>query len=91
MTISDEPDEDADNLDDDAFVESALTPTPAAKADAGMALPDWPASGLVSRGLMIDPGTVGWFQENHIDWIGQIQAVLQAWVEAHRWEPRPRG
>jgi hypothetical protein len=93
MTISDQPDEDAANLDDNALFEAYLdagTPrsggVPA--ADAGDGMPDWPPVTLQNVGLTIDTATLAWFKSNHADWRAEAGFVLRAWVAAQAVVPR---
>lgn len=92
MTISDEPDEDADFLDDEGLMDSFIRPdyrTRSAKShpraamnDAGSndeVMNDWPpprAQGSAER------GAVSWFRANHADWSAQMEAVLRGWILA---------
>jgi hypothetical protein len=88
MTISDDPDEDADNLDDDALIEAYLgTGTRVAQsntlaADAGQEMPEWPPLKVRNIELTIDSATIAWFVGNHADWRREIGYVLRAWVAA---------
>ncbi len=94
--ISDDPDEDADTLDDDAAIETLLGDAPA-KPDGGASiteLQDWPPRFAYSIGLNVDDETVAWFRATHTDWRRQMRAVLRAWVVAntsHRQPVRPDG
>jgi hypothetical protein len=81
--ISDEPDEDADNLDDDnlltAYLDGASTrPGP----DAASVLPDWPPAIMQDLALHVDAETLKWFETNHGDWRQGMCSVLRAWVDA---------
>nr|WP_294522409.1 BrnA antitoxin family protein [uncultured Rhodopila sp.] len=82
--ISDEPDEDADSLDDDALVEAytgtIITPEPTAAAIPPPA--DWPYSASQQDTLAVDADILAWFQANHPDWRRRVSAVLRAWIAA---------
>lgn len=91
--ISDHPDEDADNLDDENLLEAYLgvgmptsdrggTPTSErgeATAAGGL---DWPGSHARDIGLTVNAETLAWFKANHSDWRLAIESVLRAWVDA---------
>lgn len=82
--ISDEPDEDADLLDDDALVE-AYTGTilpPAAAGPAGPPPADWPPRRAVREHLTVDADVLAWFKANHADWQRRITAILRGWIAA---------
>ncbi len=86
MTISDEPDEDADTLDDDDLLGRLIRPdtlTPVVKANAATDMPDWPPAETDHFRVALGNKTIAWFKANHADWAGQIDAVLRAWVAAH--------
>jgi uncharacterized protein (DUF4415 family) len=89
--ISDEPDEGADSLDDEALLESYLgvkAPKRQASVDSGACMPDWPPSIERELGLNLDAGTIAWFKANHGDWRASMAGVLRAWVAA-RTRKRP--
>ncbi len=90
--ISDEPDEDADTLDDESVLESCFDPS-AAKTEAGERtarnrgavvtdVRDWPRSALQEADFGLDPETLAWFKANHADWRMAIGSVLRGWVAA---------
>ncbi|WP_428533728.1 hypothetical protein [Rhodopila sp.] len=83
--ISDEPDEDADNLDDETLLRAYLGVGAATQAatDSTTDLPDWPQRRERDPGLNIDPETLAWFKARHGDWRGRMASVLRAWVAAH--------
>jgi hypothetical protein len=86
-TISDDPSEDANNLDDDALFEAYLDAGNAPIAgipatDAGDGMPDWPPVTMRNVGLSIDTATLAWFKSNHTDWRAEVGFVLRAWVAA---------
>jgi uncharacterized protein (DUF4415 family) len=83
--ISDEPDEDADSLDDETLLEtylgvSALKP---AAGDNATDLPDWPQRRERDLGLNLDAETLAWFKARHLDWQSTMASILRAWVAAH--------
>lgn len=84
MTISDEPDEDAD-LDDDALFEAYLVAgspqnerNPA--ADGADEIAEWPPAKMQNVGVMVDTATLTWFRSNHADWQREMGFVLRAWA-----------
>jgi uncharacterized protein (DUF4415 family) len=83
--ISDEPDEDADPLDDDMAIEALLgeTPTTRNPAHTSTDLPDWPPRSAQDIGLNLDAETLTWFRRTHTDWRRRIRSVLRAWVVAN--------
>ena len=88
--ISDEPDEDADTLDDDELLENYLAlgsaeRVPAKRksgADSASAVLDWPQSPERDTGPDVDSRTLAWFKANHTDWRLGMADVLRAWVAA---------
>jgi hypothetical protein len=83
--ISDEPDEDADILDDETALESYLGDAPPRldRAASGAAeLPDWPPRAVQDIGLHLDVETLAWFQAAVADWRREMRSVLRAWVAA---------
>jgi hypothetical protein len=83
--ISDEPDEDADALDDNEALESLIGGAGLRPADASPlpSLPEWPARGQLDTGLQVDAETLAWFRSMHPDWRRQMGVVLRAWMIAH--------
>ncbi len=90
--ISDEPDEDADTLDDEGVLESCFGPD-ATKMEAGeraarnrgavlATMQDWPPSRSPGSNLGLDAETLAWFRANHADWRQAIASVLRGWVAA---------
>jgi uncharacterized protein (DUF4415 family) len=80
--ISDEPDEDADSLDDDALVEAYTgTILPPLGAE-GPEPADWPPRRATREKLTIDVDILAWFQVNHADWQRRIPAILRGWIAA---------
>jgi hypothetical protein len=88
--ISDEPDEDADALDDDDLLENYLVPDKPMRdlpnredGDNVGDVRDWPpADGSVS-GPKLDSQTIAWFKVNHADGMLGIESVLKGWIAAH--------
>jgi hypothetical protein len=77
----DDADEDADNLDDTALLESFLRPDQAAaRADAEASVPDWPPADATDTIFRIDLATLDWFKSHHADWHREIRLVLHAWI-----------
>lgn len=84
--ISDEPDEDADNLDDEKLLDALYdgdSPKQDTRADRAMVLPGWPPPRSPDRGLTLDPATLAWFKANHADWRAEIGVVLRGWTATH--------
>jgi uncharacterized protein (DUF4415 family) len=80
--ISDEPDEDADSLDDDALIEAYTgTILPPAAAE-GPEPADWPPRRAAREKLTIDADVLAWFKANHADWQQRIPAILRGWIAA---------
>nr|WP_294550497.1 BrnA antitoxin family protein [uncultured Rhodopila sp.] len=79
--ISDEPDEDADCLDDDALIEAytgiVLPPTPEGPGPA-----DWPPRRAACDPLTVDADVLAWFKANQADWQRRIPAILRGWIAA---------
>jgi hypothetical protein len=93
--ISEEPDEDADTLDDDNVLETYLG-SEASKSGSGLAsvssMPDWPPSREAGLGLDLDAETFTWFKSNHADWRLEMVSVLRSWMTARlrgRQTPNP--
>ena len=82
--ISDEPDEDADTLDDEeTFLRAAARLDPRRRpADANRAidLVPWPPRWVPDGGFPLDAATLAWFQANHANWEGEIEALLRGWA-----------
>jgi uncharacterized protein (DUF4415 family) len=84
MTL-DEPDEDADTLDDEAALEGYLgdaPPKPDSGASSAAVLPDWPPQAVRDIGLSLDAETLAWFKATNADWRREMRSVLRAWVAA---------
>jgi uncharacterized protein (DUF4415 family) len=83
--ISDEPDEDADSLDDGGMIEAVTGLAVVEHGLAGGAAgrpADWPAPVRHGRALVLDADILAWFQANHADWQRQIRGVLRGWIAA---------
>ena len=82
--ISDEPDEDADSLDDDTLLMAFLDgPQAADRATAASAPQDWPPRNRCMEALVVDADILAWFKTNHQDWQRQIGCVLRGWIVWH--------
>ena len=84
--ISDEPDEDADTLDDEAALSTYLGDTkspPHIIAHRSPPLENWPSKAMQNIDLNMETGTLIWFQASHVDWQRAMRRVLRAWVDAH--------
>jgi hypothetical protein len=83
--ISDEPDEDADELDDEKALEAYLGINSGAGPEVVVDLPDWPpgCSQGQAVGLHLDMSTVAWFKAHYVDWQREIGSVLRGWIVAH--------
>ena len=72
--ISDEPDEDADALDDETLLETYTSGDPPGPRSGSVTTPDvrdWPPRHEASdTGSGIGAGTLAWFKENRIGWRG---------------------
>jgi uncharacterized protein (DUF4415 family) len=83
--IPDDPDEDADALDDGAMFENYLGDTPPSQDSAtsdATTLPDWPEA-VRDIGLNLDAETLAWFKATNTNWRSAMQSVLRAWVVAN--------
>lgn len=79
--ISDEPDEDADSLDDEKLLTAFLDGSPAAGVQTAASSPrDWPSRRCGKEALVVDEDILAWFRTNHEDWQQQIRCVLRAWI-----------
>jgi hypothetical protein len=89
--IADEPDEDADTLDDDDALDGVLGDGPAKPDDSPprIELAAWPAPGVCEIGLNLDAETVAWFKRTYPDWRHRMRGVLRAWVTANMTEMQP--
>ena len=82
--ISDEPNEDADLLDDEAALDTYLGDTAESPATGTQCLPDWPPLAVREIGLSLDAETVAWFKASHADWRRAMRCVLRAWATTNR-------
>jgi uncharacterized protein (DUF4415 family) len=83
--ISDEPDEDADLLDDEAALDAYLGqagPQANGGSPASPSVPDWPPRGVCDVALTLDTETLAWFKATNADWRGEIRSILRAWIAA---------
>ena len=83
--ISDDPDEDADTLDDGAVFDSYLGDAPPRRdiaASDATTLPDWPEA-MRDIGLDLDTETLSWFKAANTNWRSAMRSVLRAWVVAN--------
>jgi hypothetical protein len=81
MTIMDEPDEDAADLDDDGLLEAYLDPGAPPAGDSATDMPEWPPAMVHDIGLTVDTATLAWFRNSHADWRREMGFILRAWVE----------
>ena len=88
--ISDEPDEDADEFDDEKALETYLGVVSGPGVETAADLPDWPPthSQAHGAGLTLEMNTVAWFKANYVDWQREIGSVLRGWVVAKTREHR---
>ena len=83
---SDEPDEDADNLEDDKLLEGLLgdpqpaTPQSATPHAGTSGSQDWPCRHGAKETLTVDADILAWFRTNHENWQCQVGCVLRAWI-----------
>jgi len=89
--ISDEPDEDADALDDDTLLEAYVGIDPPASRSGSDAAPDvrdWPpAHRTRDRGSCIDADTLAWFRANRTNWRADLNLVLRGWIDGQAQAP----
>jgi hypothetical protein len=89
MTISDEPDEDADSLDDDDLLETCVgaeaPKRQSTSTAAASGMPDWPPSRRVPNvRAEIDVETLTWFKTTRPNWRDELGSILKAWVAAQK-------
>ena len=83
---SDEPDEDADNLEDDKLLEGLLgdpqpaTPQSVIPYACAPGPENWPCRHGANEMLTVDADILAWFRTNHENWLRQISSVLRAWI-----------
>jgi hypothetical protein len=86
--ISDEPAEDADNLNDDHLLTTYLAGSaPKPETAAALVHSDWPPPAMQDLGLNVDPATLRWFETHHCDWRQEMCSVLRAWVDMRTRDP----
>jgi hypothetical protein len=82
--ISDEPDEDADTLDDEGLLETYVDSGPPKQQSGSPNAADtreWPQPpGARGAGSDIDAATLAWFKANHADWQEELRTVLRTWA-----------
>jgi hypothetical protein len=84
--ISDEPDEDADTLDDETLLATYAGADPGTGCRTAADVREWPASHRPSVAEAdIDAATLAWFKANHADWQGELRIVLRTWVAQQSW------
>jgi uncharacterized protein (DUF4415 family) len=88
--ISDEPDEDADSLDDDALIEAYTGTILSPAAPEGPPPAVWPPRHAVQEKLTVDADILDWFKVNHADWQRRIPAILRGWIAAQPKATGPR-
>jgi hypothetical protein len=80
---SDDPDEDADNLDDDNLLTGYIDPSrPQTETEAAIRVMDWPPRTTPDFNSNSNGSALAWFKANYADWQGEIDSVLRAWVYA---------
>jgi hypothetical protein len=80
--ISDEPDEDADDLDDENLLIAYMGGTSSRlRLDTEAVVSDWPPQATQDLGLSVDAETLRWFKNNYADWRQGMRSVLRAWVD----------
>jgi uncharacterized protein (DUF4415 family) len=89
MTISDEPDEDADSLDDENLLETCVgveaPKRQSASTAAASGMPDWPPSRRAPNvRAEIDVETLAWFKTTRPNWRDELGSILKAWVAAQK-------
>ena len=87
--ILDDPDEDADNLDDEDVLEGLLGTHPLeAGVERLVTASDWPLARQPGGGIALEGATLAWFKANHADWQQEIATILRAWVAARTHQRR---
>ncbi len=87
MMISDEPDEDADNFDDNTALNALLDRAEQNRLPGSAAVSqdvEWPPRLLQDADLNLDAATLTWFKQGHSDWRREIRRVLRAWISARK-------
>ncbi len=83
--ITDDPDEDADALDDGALFDNYIGDAPRSRDSAVLDAtppPDWPQA-VQDIGLNLDTETLAWFKAANTNWRSAMRSVLRAWVVAN--------
>lgn len=93
--ISDDPDEDADNLDDENLLDAFLhpgrdrnAPTPKSGGDSTSDIRDWPQSHGRDGGNDLDPETLLLLKASCADWRSSMGVIVRTWLLA-RAQARP--
>jgi hypothetical protein len=90
--ISDESDEDADTLDDEALLETYVDAGPAkqlAGSSSAADIQEWPQPPEApGAGWDIDAAILAWFKANHADWREELRTVLRTWA-SEQTQPLP--
>jgi hypothetical protein len=83
-TISDEPDEDADEIPEEELVGRLIGAGPAKyiKAET-QPMADWPTTGTRPILLDIPEATISWFEAHSVSGIAEMAMVLNSWVSIH--------
>ncbi len=83
--ISDEPDEDAEEIDDDTILGSLVGKDAIGQLDVPQRslIPEWPTNSDRGIDLQVDAETMAWFRSSHPDWRRQMGLVLRAWMIAN--------
>jgi hypothetical protein len=83
--IPDDPDEDADALDDSVVFENYLgyaSPRQDSAGSDATTLPDLPEA-VRDIGLNVDAETLAWFKAANVNWRSAMRSVVRAWVVAN--------
>jgi hypothetical protein len=90
--ISDEPDEDADALDDETLLDNCTGTDPRGPRTGlanGPDLRGWPPScRRPDARPAIDAETLAWFKASRTDWRAELDLALRAWAVGQT-QPRP--
>jgi hypothetical protein len=87
--ISDESDDDADTLDDDALLEAYIDPAPkpGAESETGSSIPDWPPVPLCNPGPALCARTLAWFKASQTGQRLGPEEVLRGWITSRAQSP----
>jgi hypothetical protein len=84
--ISDEPDEDADTIDDEGLLQTyanAALPVRASGSGKAADAPEWPLLRRTPEAWTeIDVKTSAWFKGNRADWQAELRGIVRGWVAA---------